>query len=48
MGTRAKDTREMFKNHANRIRGVYSGSGIGYAKVEKILNAAHDKISDFP
>lgn len=41
LGTRAKDTVEMFKNHANRIREYIQDPGIGYAKVEKILNAAH-------
>ncbi|MDQ2085494.1 SpoVR family protein [Herbivorax sp. ANBcel31] len=39
--TRAKDTVEMFKNHANRIREYIQDPGIGYSKVEKILNAAH-------
>jgi len=41
VGTRARDTIEMFKNHANRIREYIQDPGIGYAKVEKILNAAH-------
>lgn len=41
LGTRARDTIEMFKNHANRIREYIQDPGIGYAKVEKILNAAH-------
>lgn len=40
-GTRADYTVEMFKNHANRIREYISDPGIGYIKVEKILNAAH-------
>lgn len=40
-GTRAEYTIEMFKNHANRIREYISDPGIGYSKVEKILNAAH-------
>ena len=41
LGTRAENTVEMFKNHANRIREYIQDPGIGYAKVEKILNAAH-------
>lgn len=40
-GTRAGYTVEMFKNHANRVREYISDPGIGYKKVEKILNAAH-------
>jgi len=40
-GTRAEYTVEMFKSHANRIRQYISDPGIGYARVEKILNAAH-------
>lgn len=40
-GTRAEYTIEMFKNHANRIREYISDPSIGYARVEKILNAAH-------
>jgi len=40
-GTKAEYTVEMFKNHANRIRGYIADPSIGYAKVEKILNAAH-------
>lgn len=40
-GTRANYTIEMFKNHADRIREYISDPGIGYARVEKILNAAH-------
>jgi stage V sporulation protein R len=40
-GTRAEYTVEMFKNHANRIREYIADPGIGYKKVEKILNAAH-------
>jgi stage V sporulation protein R len=40
-GTYAKSTIEMFKNHANRIRDYISDPGIGYDRVEKILNAAH-------
>lgn len=41
IGTRAKDTVEMFKNHADRVRAYIQDPGIGYARVEKILNAAH-------
>ncbi|TYQ16440.1 UNVERIFIED_CONTAM: stage V sporulation protein R [Acetivibrio alkalicellulosi] len=41
LATRAKDTVEMFKNHADRIREYIHDPGIGYEKVEKILNAAH-------
>lgn len=41
VGTHAESTIEMFKNHANRIRSYISDPGIGYDKVEKILNAAH-------
>jgi stage V sporulation protein R len=40
-GTRAENTIETFKNHADRIRAYISDPGIGYAKVERILNAAH-------
>ncbi len=40
-GTRADYTIEMFKNHADRIREYIADPGIGYTKVEKILNAAH-------
>lgn len=40
-GTRADLTIEMFKNHANRIRDYIQDPSIGYARVEKILNAAH-------
>ena len=40
-GTRAHYTIEMFKNHANRVRDYISDPGIGYKRVEKILNAAH-------
>ena len=40
-GTNAEYTLEMFKNHADRVREYISDPGIGYAKVEKILNAAH-------
>ncbi|MDF2988379.1 MAG: SpoVR family protein [Eubacterium sp.] len=41
LGTKAEYTVEMFKNHANRIREYISDPSIGYARVEKILNAAH-------
>jgi stage V sporulation protein R len=41
LGTRASYTVEMFKNHANRIREYLADPGIGYRRVEKILNAAH-------
>ena len=40
-GTRAEYTVEMFKNHADRIRNYISDPGIGYVKVERILDAAH-------
>lgn len=40
-GTKAEYTIELFKNHAGRIREYISDPGIGYTKVEKILNAAH-------
>jgi len=40
-GTRADMTIETFKNHADRIRSYIADPGIGYAKVEKILNASH-------
>ncbi len=40
-GTRAAYTVELFKNHASRVREYISNPGIGYAKVEKVLNAAH-------
>ena len=39
--TRADYTIEMFKNHAGRIRDYIADPGIGYGRVEKILNAAH-------
>jgi len=41
LGTRADYTVEMFKNHADRIREYIADPGIGYSRVEKILNAAH-------
>ncbi len=40
-GTRAEYTLETFKNSAARIREYISDPGIGYERVEKILNAAH-------
>lgn len=40
-GTRADYTVEMFKNHADRVREYLADPSIGYARVEKILNAAH-------
>lgn len=40
-GTRAEYTVEVFKNHADRIRRYISDPGIGYAKVERVLDAAH-------
>lgn len=40
-GTRAEYTVELFKNHASRVREYISDPGIGYVKVEKVLNAAH-------
>jgi stage V sporulation protein R len=40
-GTKATYTIEMFKNHAQRIREYISDPSIGYAKVERVLNAAH-------
>ncbi len=52
-GTQAEYAVEAFKNHANRIRDYISDPSIGYAKVEKILNAAHavklqtERIIDF-
>ncbi|MDD4600211.1 hypothetical protein SDC9_04292 [bioreactor metagenome] len=39
--TRAELTLEMFKIHANRIRGYIQDPSIGPAKVERILDAAH-------
>lgn len=41
LGTRAEYTVEMFKNNAARIREYTSDPSIGYARVEKVLNAAH-------
>lgn len=40
-GTDANRTQEMFRNHAAMIRGYLNDPGIGYEKVEKILDAAH-------
>ncbi len=40
-GTNAELTIETFKNHADRVREYIADPGIGYEKVEKILNAAH-------
>lgn len=41
MGTRAEDTLEMFKTHADKIRSYIADPSIGYARVERILDAAH-------
>lgn len=40
-GTRAKETIEMFKRHADTIRSYINDPSIGYENVERILNAAH-------
>jgi len=40
-GTRARYTVEMFKNHAERVREYIKDPSIGYAKTERVLNAAH-------
>ncbi len=40
-GTDAKNALEMFKNHAERIRGYISDPKIGHEKVERIIDAAH-------
>ncbi|HWQ75376.1 MAG TPA: SpoVR family protein [Syntrophomonas sp.] len=40
-GTRAELVLEMFKSHARRIRSYISDPSIGYAKVERVLDAAH-------
>lgn len=40
-GTRARNTIEMFKNHADRVRSYVSEPAIGYEKVERIMDAAH-------
>ncbi|MGK7394927.1 MAG: SpoVR family protein [Candidatus Cyclobacteriaceae bacterium M3_2C_046] len=39
--TRAELSLEMFKRHADRVRDYVERPGIGYEKVEKILDAAH-------
>jgi stage V sporulation protein R len=39
--TAAKYTLEMFKSHARTIKDLVNDPGIGYEKVEKILDAAH-------
>ena len=39
--TKANLTIEMFKNHASRIRGYIQDPSIGYAQVEKVLDATH-------
>lgn len=39
--TSAEYTVEMFKNHADIIRGYINDPSIGYLEVEKMLNAAH-------
>ncbi|TJX13943.1 SpoVR family protein [Tissierella creatinini] len=41
MGTNARATIEMFKNHANRIRKYIQDPTIGYTRVERVLDAAH-------
>lgn len=40
-GTRADLVLEMFKSHSQRIRDYISDPGIGYIRVERILDAAH-------
>ncbi len=40
-GTKADYTVEIFKNHADRIRGYIKDPSVGYEKVERILNTAH-------
>ncbi|MEA4924503.1 MAG: SpoVR family protein [Syntrophomonadaceae bacterium] len=40
-GTRAEYAPEMFKSHANRISDYIADPSIGYARVERILDAAH-------
>lgn len=40
-GTCADYTIDMFKNHADRVRGYILDPSIGYARVERILDAAH-------
>jgi len=39
--TRAEFTIEIFKSHADRIRGYAEAPGIGLEKVERLLDAAH-------
>ncbi len=39
--TRAEFTIEIFKSHADRIRGYVEAPGIGLEKVERFLDAAH-------
>jgi stage V sporulation protein R len=39
--TRAELALEMFKRHADRVRRYVEDPGIGYKKVERILDAAH-------
>lgn len=41
IGTRAEYTLEMFKSHARRISDYIKDPSIGYARVERVLNAAH-------
>lgn len=41
MGTKAGDTVDMFKRHADRIRSYIEDPSIGYEGVESILDAAH-------
>ncbi len=41
VGTRAEYTLEMFKSHARRISEYIQDPSIGYARVERVLNAAH-------
>ncbi len=40
-GTRAENTVEMFKFHADMVRSYINDPSIGYEKVERILDAAH-------
>lgn len=40
-GTRAEYTIEMFKSHARRLQRYIADPGIGPARVEKVLDAAH-------
>ncbi len=41
VGTRAEYTLEVFKSHARRISEYIQDPSIGYARVERVLNAAH-------